>query len=94
MKGGLLHNLFLTALVSSGVVGFLVLMLFFVQLAVRCVKACFFQSDQCNNILCAWIAGLIAINLVENNLIYWNCIQAMVFWFVCSYFLYDTKKEK
>ena len=93
LKGGILHNIILTTLVGTGIVGILALAAFLVILAVRCIKVLFCSDNKFLLILCAEIAGIMLLNMVENNILFWNCEQAVVFWYICSYFLYYTDKK-
>lgn len=93
LKGGILHNIILTTLVGTGIVGILALAAFLIILAVRCIKVLFCSDNKFLHILCAEIAGMMLLNMVENNILFWNCEQAVVFWYVCSYFLYYTDKN-
>lgn len=88
MKGGMCHNLYLTTLVATGILGFVTFMIFVIWMGIRCFKVLFSYDQKLLCIFAAEIAGFAVSNLFENNIIFWNCSQAMAFWSVCSYFLY------
>lgn len=94
MKGGLLHNIFFTTGVASGGVGFAIFISFLVLLFIRCMQALFVYENKTMRYLTVMVGALMMINLTENNIIYWNCVQGIIFWQVCSYLFYYHKEEK
>jgi len=96
-RGGL-HNIYLTVLVSSGIVGFVIFIAFIIIYAVKAIRYAFSQKARKENgfVLCllAISAVQLMMEFLEARILYQVGIFYIIFWCIAGYALYFIDKPE
>lgn len=91
--GGGLHNVYITVLVSSGIVGFAIIVLFLLIILLRVVRIlCDPKEYQYVKLMSALIPSILVSELVESRIFFGMNIWAFAFWIIVGYVFFYTKK--
>lgn len=95
LVGGGLHNMYLTILVSSGIVGFITIGAAVITVLFKFLKVLFSKCKIDNYLLFsfAMVFAFLISELVENRILYQVTAFNAVFWIYFGYFHYFVKKE-
>lgn len=95
MKGGGTHNVYISVLTNTGVVGFGCFAVFLLLLCWNQIKY-LFGSKKLNVehiILSGMVFAIMAGDMMESRLIYSKSFLCFVFWISCGYLVYDKGKK-
>lgn len=97
LHNGGLHNVYVTTLVASGVVGLGILAVFLIMVFIRFARALFTKTDPSTFILMGLCGGILLSDFMESRILYANSSVHYIFWMTMAYLcckINDIRKKQ
>lgn len=99
IEGGGMHNIYIQAAVANGVVALGFIVIFFVYILVKLLKAALYKENsilekKIIGLMLALIVSFYVVNMVEAHLIYVANFAATIYWIYIGYGMYLANKSE